>query len=468
MSTSNNPISNLITIANFSGQSKYSADFQNVLSRAVQLQSLNLQSMQLTQQNQNDRQTALQVLDARFTGLQNAINNLASATGLASYAATVSNSSVASVSLSNGAQAASHTLEVTSLGAHEQVITSGSPQITDPNSQNITSGPIALSVGSGPAVQITPATNTLQGLANAINADPTLGVTAAIVNVGNSGSPDYRLSLQATKLGNISIDLSQGTVDSLGNVSPGTPLVSTLVTGSLATYYVDGLSSDGVNPITSDSDTITLAPGVSVNLQQTNQGSPVTISIAQNTSALQNAIQSVATAYNAVVDQLAASHGSNANALQGDSILFSANSALRSLNGYLGGNGNGLSYLGLDLDNTGHITFNAAEFQASASQGVSAVSQWLGDVTSGFILAANSALKSVEDPITGTIKNEEDQISKSLTDLNTRINDEVDRINEFQQKLLAQLSQSDATIFQLQSQSTFFEGLFNYNNNKNN
>jgi flagellar hook-associated protein 2 len=468
MATSNNSISSLVSIASFGGQSKYAADFQNILSRAVQLQSLNLQSLQLQQQNQTDRQSALQALDTRFSNLQTAITNLASATGVASFAGTVSNGSVASVSLSNGAQAASYSLEVTSLGSHEQAISSGSLQITDPNSQNLTSGPIALSVGGGPAVQITPVTNTLQGLANAINANPALGATASLVNVGNSGSPDYRLSLQATKLGDISINLSEGTVDSMGNVSPGVPLVNTLVQGSLATYYVDGLSRDGVNPITSDSDTITLAPGVSVNLLQTNQGSPVTIDVAQNTSALQNAIQSLVTAYNGVVDQLSSSHGQNANALQGDTILFSAASALRSLSGYLGSNGDGLSFLGLDLDKTGHLTFNSTEFQASAAQGMSAASQWLGDTNSGFIEAASSALNSLEDPISGAIKNEEDQISKSLTALNSKINDELDRVNNFQQSLLTQLSQADATIFQLQSQSTLFAGLFNNNNNNNN
>jgi flagellar hook-associated protein 2 len=474
VSTSNNPISNLISISTFTGQSKFAADFQNVLSRAVQLQSLNLQTIQKQQQDESDRQSALQTLDSRFGNLQSAIDNLTVALGSGSYTGSVSNSAVASVSLSAGAQATSHTLEVTSLGSHAQAISSGSPAISNPNSQNITSGPIALSVGGGPAVQITPATNTLQGLVNAINGDNTLGVTASLVNVGNSGQPDYRLSLQATKLGQVAINLSEGTVDSQGNVSPGTSLVNTLVQGSLATYFVDGLSNNGTaqdgsqNPITSDSDTITLAPGVSVNLLQTNKGSPVTVNVAQSTAGIQTALQTFAAIYNNAVDQIGASHGQNANLLQGDGILFSASSALRSINGFSDGNGSGLSYLGLDLDKTGHLNFNSSEFQSTASQGVGAISKWLGDSTSGFIQAASAAVGSLENPGTGAIKNEEDQMSRTLTSLGKKISAEVDRINAFQQNLLSRLAQSDAIIYQLQSQASLFEGLFNNKNNNNN
>src|SRR3954471_22964751 len=118
MSTPTNSVSNLITIATFGGQSKFAGDFQTVLTRAVELQSLNLQMLQIQQQNQTDRQTALKSVDARLTNLQTAISNLSSSTGLSSYAANVSNTSVASVALSTGALAGSYTLEVTSLGSH--------------------------------------------------------------------------------------------------------------------------------------------------------------------------------------------------------------------------------------------------------------------------------------------------------------------------------------------------------------
>ena len=76
---------------------------------------------------------------------------------------------------------------------------------------------------------------------------------ATLVNVGSTSSPDYRLSLQAVNLGTDAIDLT----DSLGN-----DLISTSTPGLLASYQIDGLAT----PITSDSRTVTLSPGLTVNL----------------------------------------------------------------------------------------------------------------------------------------------------------------------------------------------------------
>ena len=450
MSSSINP---LITVATFSGQSKYAQDFQQVLTRAVQLQSLNLQNMQIQQQNTQAQQNALQSLDTSFTGLQTAVAGLSNATGVASLSTSVGNSSVAAVSLSAGASTGVYTLEVTDLGSRTQTVSAtGLPTVSDPASQNISSASSFTLTVDGVNTTITPAQNTLQGLVDAVNANSSLGVTASIVNVGGSGTPDYRLALQSKDLGPVSAQLNDGTNN----------LLNTVTTGTLASYKLDGLPT----PITSSSDTITLSPGVTVNLLGTNAGSPTTISINQDTTAIQNALQSFVTAYNATADQLSKSHGQSGNALQGDSILFSAQSALQAINGYTGGS-SPLSSLGLDLDNSGHLTFNSTEFQASASQGFSALAAYLGSSTSGFIQAANSAIQNLEDPITGAVKNEEEQLTIALSSLNTKIGDQVDYINNFQQTLLTQLSQSDAAIYQLEQQNTFYTGLFNTNNNSN-
>ena len=452
MASSINP---LITVATFSGQSKYSQDFQQVLTRAVQLQSLNLQNLQIQQQNTQAQQNALQSLDASFIGLQSAVTGLSNATGLASLSTSVGNPSVASLSLSAGASTGVYTLEVTDLGSRTQTVSAtGLPTVSDPASQNISSSSSFTLTVNGINTTITPAQNTLQGLVDTINANSSLGVTASILNVGGSGAPDYRLALQSKDLGPVSVQLNDGTNN----------LLNTIATGTLASYKLDGLST----PITSNSDTITLSPGVTVTLLGTNAGAPTTISINQDTTAIHNALQSFVTAYNATADQLSKSHGQSGNALQGDSVLFSAQSALQAINGYTGGSASPLSFLGLDLDNSGHLTFNSTEFQASASQGFSALSSYLGNSTSGFIQAANSALQNLEDPTAGIVKNEEEQLTASLNGLNTKIGDQVDYINNFQQTLLTQLSQSDAAIYQLEQQSTLYEGLFNTNNKNSN
>lgn len=449
--------SGLITPLTFTGQSTYSAQFQQVIDKAVQIQEIPLDGMADQANTDQSRQSALQSLDQALATLQSAVTGLQNAVGSQALSANASDTSVASVSLGPDATTGVYQLEVDSLGSATQTVSTGSPQtVTDPSTQNISSASSFTVTVDGHSSTITPATNTLDGLVAALN-NSSLGVSASIVNVGSSGSPDYRLAVQSSTLGNVSIQLSDGSNN----------LLNTISTGSLATYKVDGLP----NTISSDSDSITLAQGVTVNLLGTTPAnSPITISVGQSTSSAQTALQTFATAYNAVVDQLAAQHGPNAGALSGDSILAVAQQALSSIADYTDFSDGitNLSGLGLDLDTQGHLTFNAAEFDQSAANNFTGLSQFLGNSTSGFLGTATSALNNLEDPTVGAVKTEEQSITQDLTSLNSKIADQENQINQFQQNLVDQLSQADATIATLQSQVTFFQGLFQIENNISN
>ncbi len=447
---------NQISVLSFTGQSKYSASFQNILSKSVTLDSIQLSGLDDQANNDQNRQTALQGVDQAFTALQTAINNLATAIGPAALSGIAANPSLASVSLGVGASPGSYQLEVDNLGSSTQMLSSSSnTKVTDPNSQNIASGTsFELAVtdpsSNGGQTQYTTINNpsgTLAGLVQAINGTAGLGVSASIVNVGPPSSPDYRLALQATALGPVTIDMGVGSSQTFSSI------LSLISTGANASYQVDG------TPITGNSDTITLAPGVTVNLLQASPGNPTTITVSQSTNNAQAALQQFATAYNQVVSALEAQHGQNAGALSGDSILLEAQSVLSAINGY-SSNGSTLSAVGLDLDNQGHLTFNPSEFALGAGNNFSSLAQFLGDTSSGFIGSASTAVKSLEDPISGTLKSEENSLSKDLTSLNAKISDQITQINQFQHNLYIQLSSSDAAIFSLTEQQTFFTQLF--------
>jgi flagellar hook-associated protein 2 len=443
-------MSSLVTPVTFNGQSKFSADFQNIIDRAVQLKSLQLNQLQTQQTTDQNQLSAVQSLDASFANLQSAISGLTSAIGSGSYAASVADPSVASVSLGSNATSGVYSLEVDSLGSTTQTVSvSGLNTVTDPNSQNISSAAsFQLTVGTT-STTITPAGNTLQDLVNSINQNSALGVTASIVNVGSPGSPDYRLAVQSTALGDVNIQLSDGTNSLLSTISPGAP----------ATYKVDNLP----NTISSSSSTITLAPGVTVNLTGTSTpGVPTTVTVQQTTTAAQSALQQFATAYNAVVSQLDAQHGPNAGPLAGNSILQTAQSVLEDINSYSvsGGGVQTLSDIGLDLDTSGNLTFNASEFAAAGGSNIDALSQFLGSATSGFLGNITSAVSSLGDPTTGILTSEEATLNTSITNIGSQISDQVNAINLYQQNLATQLSQSDATIATLSNQVTYFQDLF--------
>lgn len=458
MSTSST--SYLVQPLTFNGQSTYSADFQTIIDRAVQTQSIPL--AQLTDQQTEDQVTleTLQGVAEPIQQLQSAIASLASSVTSSALAPTVSDSSAVSVTLGSNALAGNYQLQVDSLGSSTQAISTGSPQsVTDPKSQDLSSATSYTLTVNGTDTTITPTSNNLDDLVTAINDNSSLGVTASVVNVGSSSSPDYRLSLQANQLGDTTISLSDGTNDLLQTLSTGTP----------ALYEVDGLKQQ----ISSNSDSVTLAPGVTATLLGTTpSGSPATISVAASTSSAQTALQNIATAYNNVVAALATQHGQNSGALAGDSILQVAQQALSSINGYSTTSGSlgFLSAVGLDLNDQGQLTFNQSEFQSSVGSNFTALTDFIGDTTTGFVAAANSALGNLIDPTYGGITLQENAITKDLNDLSTKITDQTNQINLFQQNLVALLSKSDAAIASLQSQNSFFEGLFaiTYNTNNSN
>jgi flagellar hook-associated protein 2 len=443
-------MSSLVTPVTFTGQSKFALDFQSIINRAVGLRSLQLDQLQTQQTTAQNQLSAMQSLDASFTGLQSAISGLTSAIGTGSYAGSVADSNIASVALGSNATSGVYSLEVDNLGSSTQTVSAGGLQtVTNPATQNISSSAsFQLTVGSA-VTTITPGGQTLQDLVNSLNGNSSLGVSASIVNVGPPGSPDYRLAVQSTSLGNIAVGLTDG----------AHPLLTTVSTGSAATYKVDNLP----NIISSNSRTITLAPGVTVNLLgQSATGVPTTVTVQQTTTAAQTALQQLATAYNAVVDQLATQHGSNAGALAGNSILDSARSVLRSINAYNSNSGGvqTLNDIGLDLDTAGHLTFNASEFAASGGANVSALSQFLGNAKSGFLGSITSALSSLEDPISGIFKNEETTLNANISNIGTQMTSQINDINLYQQNLATQLSASDAAIATLSTQVTYFQDLF--------
>jgi flagellar hook-associated protein 2 len=443
-------MSSLVTPVTFNGQSKYSADFQNIINRAVQLKSLQLNQFQTQQTNDQNQLAAVQSLDQTFTSLQSAISGLTTAIGSGSYSGSVADTSIASVAVGSSATSGVYSLEVDSLGSTTQTVSaSGLQTVTDPTSQNISAGSsFQLTVGST-TTTITPAGKSLQDLVNSINQNSALGVSASVVNVGSSGSPDYRLAVQSTSLGNVAIQLTDGSKSLLNTISTGAP----------ATYKVDDLP----NTISSSSSTITLAPGITVSLLGTSKtGVPTTVTVQQTTSSAQSALQQFATAYNAVVDQLASQHGSSAGALAGNSILATARSVLQDINSYSVGSGGvqTLSDIGLDLDSSGHLTFNASEFAAGGGANVTALSTFLGNATSGFLGSVSSAVSSIEDPASGILQAEEKTLNSDITNIGSRITDQFNAINLYQQNLATQLSQSDATIATLSNQVTYFQDLF--------
>jgi len=436
----------------FSGVSTYSNDFQQVLTRAVAIASLPMQQMENEVVTLTGQETTLSGLQSTFSSLQTAIQNLG--TAQSAMSATVSDPSTVSATASSSALPGTYSIQVTSLGSATTTLSNaGTPPVTDPTSQDISSSNSFTLTINGTATTITPSGSSLDDLANAINSSG-LAVQATIVNVGSNASPDYRLSIVSNNLAADTIQLNDGTSD----------LLTTLSTGAPATYQVDGLSTT----IQSNSQQVTLSPGLTVNLLNTNVGAWDTITVAPDTNSLSSGLSNLVTAYNAVVDALNQQHGQNAGALAGSSLINSLGEALQSISLYTSGSGSvsSIANLGLTLDETGHLSFDPTQL---ASVNAAAIQQFLGSSTSGFLGAATNAMTAVADSTSGLIQSNITQVQSEITNENTLISQQQDQITTLQTNMEQQLSAADAAIAVLQQQVTMMADLFTaqYGSNAN-
>src|SRR5260370_1041275 len=231
----------------FTGTSTYAGDLQQALARAVGLASLPLTQLQQQEGTLSSESLALSGLQSAFVSLQTAIQSIDAAVNTPTYSVSLSNSAVASASTSASALPGTYSLEVYTLGSYATALSNaGSPVVTDPTTQNISSASSFSLTANGKTTTVIPTAATLSGLASAINL-ANGGVQATIVNVGPSTAPDYRLSLQNQSLGATTIQLSDGTANLVNAGAPGAAL----------TYSVN--SSPTIQSTTSQ---ITLAPGL--------------------------------------------------------------------------------------------------------------------------------------------------------------------------------------------------------------
>ena len=433
--------------------SAYSSDLQQVLNRAVAIASLPLDQLHNQLTDLQNRSTALNSLNGKFSALQTALQGVS--TAAVSTSAEVSDSTIVAAHSDATARPGTYSIHVVSAGAPTKTLSAtGLPAVQDPSTQSITTASsLTLTVGGTPFT-ITPSANTLSALADAINASGA-NVSATIVNLGSPAAPDYKLSLQGTKLGNIAIQLNDG-----GN------LLTTLSTGSQATYQIN---AQPATPISSDSSTVIVSPGLSVDLLQAGDS---TVTVSQSSSAQSNALASFVTAYNAAVDELSINRGQGGGALTGDSLIGSLSQSLRDLTAFTGGSGSvhNLTDLGITFDKTGHLSFSQTVFDSVAAAHPNDVSAFLGSPTAGgFLKAATDTLNGLEDPTTGTIGTTLANAQAAIDSQNKKIANEQDRIDTITANLTAQISAADALIAALEQQAKYFTSLFssmNANQNK--
>ncbi len=447
-----NPLSTL------TGSGSFASDLQASLTRAVSIASLPLQLLQADQSKADGKASELSQLSSLFSNVQSSLQAIASGASNGALDASSANSSIAQPNLTGSALPGIYTINVLNAGSSASAI-SKTPAVpptdpvpvSDPTTQNISpAGSFTLTVGTK---TFNIQAQNLNALASAINSSGA-PVQALVVNIGTPSAADYRLVVQSTSLGNTAIQLNDGSSDLLG----------VLAAGASASYTVDGQPPGG---ITTNSSTVTVAPGLNVTL---GQAGITNVTVSANLNSVSNALSSFVDAYNSAVSELQKNHGQNGGALTGDSTVLSLGQALSQIANYTGSSGSitSLTQLGVEFTQQGTLTFDASALaNLSQTQVTDAVSYLGGPTTGGFLQVATSTLKGFTDPTSGVIATENQAFQAQIQLDQQHVNDTQARINQLQANLQAQMAKADALIATLQQQNTFLQGLFQFNTTNN-
>jgi flagellar hook-associated protein 2 len=442
------------------GTSSFSTDLQSSITRALQIAALPSQLVQADINTVSGESQELTQLSSLFGSLQSSLQSISSAASGGAQTASVSDQSVLSATLSGSALPGTYTVNVVDPGSASSAISvAPQPPVTDPSGQNISqSNSFTLTV-NGTTYAIVPPAGNLNSLAQAIN-DSGAPVQAVIINLGTPSAPSYSLVLQATALGNSSIQLT----DSNNNA-----LLDPLNTGTDASYQVNGQPPlvNGQGGISSTSSTVTIAPGLTVDLEAAGAS---TVTVAASLSNVSSALSSFVSAYNSAVSEVQKNQGQNGGALTGNGIILTMQQALEQIGAYSGGTGSitNLTELGVTFTQQGTLSFDPTVLSGLSQTQIQDAVSFLGAPdTGGFLQAANNALNSLTDPTSGAIALQTTAYQTQTTNDQNKLNEDNDQLTQLQNNLNAQMAQANALIATLQNENTFLQGLFQADTSNN-
>ncbi len=313
-----------------------------------------IQPVTLNIANENDKQDALKLIDAKMDNLIDSINAIKSHSLFDERDVSVTGSSVTASAVAN-TDLVDFTLDVTTL-ATKQIEQSGSFTAADGGENALVSddaGKINLNI-DGEDFEISYAADTtLKELKAMINDIAGEKVDATILQVS---SDDFRLFLSSANTGasqDIAITNLEGTIDSkisgLSEIQPG----------------VDAEFTFNGQAITRSSNQVDdLVTGLKLTLNEVGSSN---VSIAQDRSGIEEKFENFVEHYNAAIDELnkmtkPSVESGEKGIFSGESTIKSMKSTIQSMISTIGGGAGYLTDYGFDVDKDGKMSFDKDAF----------------------------------------------------------------------------------------------------------
>jgi flagellar hook-associated protein 2 len=331
-------------------------------------------------------------------------------------------------------------------------------------SDSIGTGTLTIQIG-GTSIPITidSSNDTLSGLQGAINSSGA-SVTASIVNVGTTASPDYRLLVSTNSTGTSNAVTITGTLT--GGTDPFPSGGQIVQPAADAVFSVNGLK------VTRSSNTVSdVIPGVTMVLLKegdhdgvvSSADASANIAVSLDSSAIQTSIKNFVDSYNAVNkianDEFSLQPDTNRQGvLGGDATLRGVISRLRSELSAEGGTGAGPRYvsdIGLSFQDDGSLVLDETKLAQAQQTDPSGVANLFSLVTDGIGKRIPDTIDEFISPASGALTLREQGIQSSIDRIDQKIASEQDRISALQDRLTQQFSALEQLVSQLKSQNDF-------------
>lgn len=413
-------------------------------------------SLETQKTDANTRRIALQTFNTKVAAFLAAVDKLKNPDQFSIRKAASSNESVLTAEASTGAQVGSTEITVDHL-ARSAIATAANGKSSATATVASGSGTFAFRVGAtGPVKSIAiDATTTLGGLASAINALDA-GVSASVVNLGSSGSPDYRLRVASDETG-IAHGVSIVTDDT--TLAVGVSQTALDASFTLA-GFTDPLSRDG-NLI---SDVI---PGVTLNLVGTG---PVTVTVSGDADAVTSQVDAAVKAFNDIVTFVAGESVVEQDTSSDDRTVKLGPLALDStVRGVMDSlhrlisdpsaatdDYSVLAQVGITTARDGTLTFNQAAFKTQlAANGSGVAALFGGTAGAGGVADRLSDYLTAVTQAGGIIDVHNTAVGEEIRSLEERIAAGQRNLDAFEENLRAQFVSLEVLVSSLNSQGSF-------------
>ncbi|MES1257411.1 MAG: flagellar filament capping protein FliD [Acidobacteriota bacterium] len=431
------------TPVGFSGISKYSSDFQSVLTRSSAIAAIPITALTNKNSDIASQGITLAALNSAVAALGTDLTNIGQLSSGLALTASTTDATAVTATITGATSGASYSVtNITSVAAAASE-TSSVGYANGTSATVSSTGTLRLLAGSNDLTfTLGTGANNLVGIASAINA-LNAGVTASVLTTGSGAHGTY-LSITANSPGLTTLKLIDNPAGAGSNILTATNQ------GANSIFTLNGIAVN--SPSTRVSGVI---PGVTLNiLGKTTADETVGVTVATDTSKISAALKNLVDGYNTVAKQVNAQIGPAAGLLSGNNVIYQIRQAMSAIVHYQGSGGvANLANLGIEVGGDGLLSLNQTTFAALSETQIAASFALFGSATTG-LGSLKTAFTAISDPVSGTIATQLAADTVTTARVTAEIAKMSARIAVQQSTLLAQLQAADALVAILSSQQS--------------